>query len=366
MNLILLAVTALTSSLVPIGAYDSSQNKLEKVVIQINRDSIVDESKIFEILNFSNSVFFVSEDGYFDGILDDRIGSADYDMNIASMYYFRNQNNQLVQGTILSDSFDDTLIDKKIESISNDINENLIYRDFSEPTSQQAFTLSQQLSEGFYLGYSWDLIGVVSKVDWIVSSGEFSEWRSIYQLSSRIGGAVYYGFTFETYIKPLASDVNYRTQSLEYNFNPSIGNPVQLRNYAPKAKTPSANIGYEISPGFEVGDDGVTLNSSISTSYSTLVESPSIIDNGSMANNLTNLRFDYLYYNQNTTPFKDYNRGQSNQNVAIIIRDSYPDNQNDIVINDVRIIKFYKGWQFLGIGNRTFTNTLTSTVTIVK
>jgi hypothetical protein len=366
MNLILLAVTALTTTLVPIRAYDSSQSKLEKVVIQLTHDSIFDESKIIEILNFSNSVFFVSDDGYFDSILFDKFGVVDYDMNIASIYYFRNQNHQLVQGTILTDSFDNILIDKKIDSITKDINENLMYNDFSEPTPLQAFTLSQQLTEGFYLGYSWNLIGVVSKVDWIVSSGEFSEWRSIYQLSSRIGGAVYYAFTFESYIKPLSTDVNYRSQSLEYNFNPNIGNPVQLRNYAPKAKTPSANISYEISSGFVVGDDGTNLNSSVSTSYSTLIESPNIIDNGSMANNLTNLRFNYVNYNQNTLPFKDYNRGQSNQNVAIIIRDMYPDNQNDIVINDIRIIKFYKGWQFLGIGNRTFTNTLTSTVTIVK
>lgn len=136
MNFILIAVIAFSTALVPVQAKDSSQHKLDKVVIRINQDSIIDQPKVMELLKFTNSVFFISDFGVFDNIVFDKIGSIDYEINIASIYYFKNQKNHLVQGTILTETFEDSIIDQKIVSISEDINENLIYKDFSQPTPQ--------------------------------------------------------------------------------------------------------------------------------------------------------------------------------------------------------------------------------------
>lgn len=171
--------------------------------------------------------------------------------------------------------------------------------------------------------------------------GDFSEWRTVLKLNGVKANTSYYAFINETYIKPEPKKTNYRTDDIVYKFDPTLGANALLRDYAPKMKNPEATIGYTISAGSEVTSDyDGKISSNISTSYSTLVSSPKIYDNGNMMNNYAELTFDYLNPFDNSGQFYEYNISQSYQSSSFIIKTGI--SQQDIICQDDRTVSIQR------------------------
>jgi len=177
--------------------------------------------------------------------------------------------------------------------------------------------------------------------------GDFSEWRTAYKLMTSNTTHDYYAFINESYIKPDTYKTNFRSDKLVYKFDPTIGADTELRDYAPKVKGPEATVGYSVSVGGEISQDGGKLNSEISSSYSTLVKSPKLRDLGNMANNYAEIEFDYLHPWENSGQYYDYNIGQSYQTSTFIIK-AQKLNQ-DIVIQNDRVVTI--------VNDKVFSNT---------
>lgn len=116
---------------------------------------------------------------------------------------------------------------------------------------------------------------------------------------------------------------------------------MELRDYQPKMKNPEATVGYTISAGAEISsNDESKITSNISTSYSTLVSSPAIYDNGNMMNNYAEINFDYLNPFDNTGEFYKYNISQSYQSSAFVIKAKVEN--RDIIMQDDRTISIQR------------------------
>lgn len=187
----------------------------------------------------------------------------------------------------------------------------------------------------------------------------FRNGEALYKLNTNNRTHDYFAFVNETYIKPNTHKTDFRTDELIYKFNPTIGAKTELRDYQPKSKQPSANIGYSVSVSGETSSDGNSkVSSTISNSYSTLVESPKVHD---MMNNYAEIRFDYLYPFNNSGIFYDYNIGQSYQSSTFIIK-AQKLNQDIIIGNDRDVTIVRDGvWS-----NSIITFKLNSKITIVK
>ena len=170
--------------------------------------------------------------------------------------------------------------------------------------------------------------------------GDYSEWRTALKLRGTNGND-YYAFVNETYISPEKKNTNYRTDDIIYKFDPNLGANVELRDYQPKMKNPEATVGYTISAGAEISsNDESKIKSNISTSYSTLVSSPAIYDNGNMMNNYAEINFDYLKPFDNTGEFYKYNISQSYQSSAFVIKAKVEN--RDIIMQDDRTISIQR------------------------
>lgn len=167
--------------------------------------------------------------------------------------------------------------------------------------------------------------------------GDYAERRTIFKLSGTNVND-YYAFVNESYIKPDEDKTDYRTDKIIYSFDPTVGGTAYLRDYAPKMKNPSATIGYTVSAGAEINsDEDMAISSEISTSYSTLIESPKVFDNGNMANDYGEIKMSYQNTFDNKGEFCEYNISQSYQSSAFIIL--VPKNvTNDIIIQDNRTV----------------------------
>lgn len=176
--------------------------------------------------------------------------------------------------------------------------------------------------------------------------GDFAEWRTIFKLSDTSTND-YYAFVNESYITPDDNKTDYRTDKIVYSFNPTVGGTAYLRDYAPKMKNPSATIGYTVSSGAEVNTDGdATISSEISTSYSTLVDSPKVYDRGNMANDYGEIKMSYLNTFDNSGIYYDYNISQTYQSSAFIIL--VPKSvTNDIIIQDNRTVGIQRDSVFI-------------------
>ena len=66
------------------------------------------------------------------------------------------------------------------------------------------------------------------KVDYVCTYenehfGDFSEWRSVYNLKNVRKGSSYYAFVNESYITPEKKNTNYRTDDIIYKYDPTLG-----------------------------------------------------------------------------------------------------------------------------------------------
>ncbi len=181
-----------------------------------------------------------------------------------------------------------------------------------------------------------------------VHYADYSEWVTTYQLSD-FNGNNYYTVVYESYIKPDEYKTDFRTNYLIYKFNPNYGSKALLRDYGPKMKNPNETVTFSVGGGIEikktasVGPTGPSVgistgaSASLSKSWTTLIESPKIFDNGNMGQNYAEIKFDYYDPYADSDKFYEYNISQTNQNAAFVIKaPSY--SQKPIKIKSDRIL----------------------------
>lgn len=99
----------------------------------------------------------------------------------------------------------------------------------------------------------------------------------------------------ETYVAPNNDNTDdFRTSKLICKFNPN-SNQIQLRDYQPKSKNPEMAISYGSDLSAEIGSDrSAKIGDSVSSSYSTILQSPKVHDKGNTANDEVNIEFEYV------------------------------------------------------------------------
>lgn len=279
------------------------------------------------------------------------------DLDLAASYNF-DYRGTTYRGKIYANPNDSLeFVEKAADEVINQIYEGTFFQNHNSLARVQ---------EDFEIDDNWLLLDE-EKVDYVCTYenehfGDFSEWRSIYKLKNVRRGSSYYAFVNESYITPEKKDTDYRTDDIIYKYDPTLGANAEVRNYAPKMKSPSAEIGYSISAGSEATNDGgATISSSISTSYSTLVESPKIFDQGNMSQNYVEIKFDYLEPFKNSGEFYDYNISQTYQSSSYILKSD--DGYNNIITRNDRTVSIQRDgfWS-----NRLVHFNMNSKITIVR
>lgn len=240
----------------------------------------------------------------------------------ASKYNF-NYNGKNYQGEIFaSPSESQNTIEKEVNKIKASIYNNTYYQGRALKTNLDSRI---NFPDKFEIGSSWKMIQDKKYTFIATTSGEhfadYAEWNTVYELQDVPGDYAYYALINESYISPEQKDTDYRTDFLTYQFNPTKGQEAELRDYAPKMKNPEAQISYSVGAGAGINSEGVAnFNANISSSYTTLVDSPKVYDHGNMVNNYAEINFDYLYPFQNSKQFYDYNICQSYQSASFIFK----------------------------------------------
>lgn len=126
-----------------------------------------------------------------------------------------------------------------------------------------------------------------------------------------------------------------------YKFNPN-SDQIQLRDYQPKSKNPEMTISYGSDLSAEIGSDGsAKVGASVSSSYSTILESPKVYDKGNMANDEVNIEFEYVDPWTEDDPWYSYNINQSMQTAIYVIRENRS-NTALVDMSDVRTIQMVR------------------------
>lgn len=309
--------------------YNLSKNEINPI-IYINKDfgkDSLNSGLYFKKSNINVSITAEEDDS------DTEIEEAEQNLELAATYDFEidgiNYN-----GDIYANKDDDiSFVENKANEIIEQINNGTFFEGHNIENSKA------KLRGNFTKSSNWKLLDERKK-DMVCTYnnekfGDFSEWQSIFLLGGTLLNTEYYAFVNESYIKPNEYKTNYRTDDLIYKFDPTLGAKIELRDYGPKMKNPSATIGYSVSAGSEVtSDGGASISSNISTSYSTLVESPKVYDNGNMLNNYVEIRFDYLQPFANSNQFYEYNISQTYQSSSYIIKANK--STEDIICHDDR------------------------------
>ena len=155
-----------------------------------------------------------------------------------------------------------------------------------------------------------------------------------------------YGYRFFAYrgfLTPTKEDEKIRSEFIQFDFNPTL-NPdsnCELYDYSPKLKNPETSVSVGINIGGEISKDGPKASLGLSGSYTTLVSSPLIHDNGAMGENLGSIKFEYINCNYNNTgdeEHRQYNRYCREQTLqeAIFLFRLPVNNTNQIKIKDYR------------------------------
>lgn len=256
---------------------------------------------------------------------------AKYDFNLEGINY---------NGRVFASPYsNESVISNKIHDISNSIDNDTFF------DNHQSFGMILKSINSLNVDSNWKVLNE-EKIDVVVETeghdfyGDFSEWRTVFNLKNSYNEPEYYAFLNETYIKPNPKKTDYRTSQLIYEFNPTLGVEAELRDYGPKARKPEATVGYSVSAGSEVSDSGASISSSISASYSTIIRSPKVYDEGNMARNIAEIRFEYLKPFDNGGTYYEYNIGQSFQSSVFVIKADR--SSDDIVISDDRVVSIQR------------------------
>lgn len=352
-TLLLMSATTITTNneikteLISNAEFEALGNEVQnEPIIFINKDF---NSKLTNRLN-SKGVVEILENGEENEVFN-------VDLELASSYNF-NYQGTTYRGKIYANPNDS--LEFAIKAADEVINQ--IY----EGTFFQNHNSLARVQENFEIDDNWLLLDE-EKVDYVCTYdnehfGDFSEWRSIYKLKDVRKGSSYYAFVNESYITPEKKDTDYRTDDIIYKYDPTLGASAEVRNYAPKMKSPSAEISYSISAGTEAKNSGgATISSSIGTSYLTLIESPKIYDQGNMSQNYVEIKFDYLKPFDNKGDFYEYNISQTYQSSSYILKTN--DGYDDIITRNDRTLSIQRDgfWS-----NRLVHFNMNSIITIVR
>lgn len=331
---------------IPCGAINVGASTSYNSKVFSEATSTMSEESIDTLLNQYDSVFVVYKDkvnqantddllpmqlDISDDVENEIIGKA---ISLVGNYYFKAGNITVDGGLYASEDISEDRLNEKIEELQAEIKSGEIF---------DTYTINSpaRLMGNFTTAPNW-ITYRITKVTAVLDYkdrhfGDFAEWRTIFKLSGTSAND-YYAFVNESYITPDDDKTDYRTDKIVYSFDPTVGGTAYLRDYAPKMKNPSATIGYTVSAGAEVNTNGdATISSEISTSYSTLVESPKVYDNGNMANDYGEIKMSYLNTFDNKGDFYEYNISQTYQSSAFIIL--VPKSvTNDIIIQDNRTV----------------------------
>ncbi len=243
-------------------------------------------------------------------------------------YYFYVKPNLMAEGIILGTQYTDTdNLKLMVEEIKADIENGNLKNQFlkSSAENMSSLEISGDWSFNHSYKYNWSL-------DYEnVHYGNYSEWHNSYEVSSN--SYIYHLFAHETYVSPNRNNTDdFRTAHIKYHFDPK-SDKLTLRDYAPKTRNPEATIGWSSSIGSEIGDDGVSVNASVSSSYSVIENSPKIHDYGNMANDIAEIDFEYLNPWDESDPWYSYNIEQSMQTSSYIFKENKYDKSGATVLD---------------------------------
>lgn len=265
-------------------------------------------SKNLKANEVSNS--YLAEDGQITEI-------ADVNLVSVAKYNFI-LNNKQYNGEVYANSNETTeKINETVNNIIDEINDGT-YFEGHEVNS------NKRLGTGIALDSQWKYVSE-TRITVTCSTqgeyfGEYTEWISLFKLQNDKLNENYYALFNEGFVKPSLYKTDYRTDGLEFTFEPTRSVPTTLRDYAPKVKNPSGTISYGLGATLGYGSDGATVGASISASYSTTFTSPRITDYGNMGNDYADIFFDYLEPYKNSGEFYNYNISQTYQCATFIFR----------------------------------------------
>ncbi len=273
-------------------------------------------------------------------------------------YFFSTENDVIGTGYLFGTQ--DTTITQFEEMISdtqNSISTGKIQQEASVAEAK-LFNDINPLSS-LEIGSDWKL-ALPKKITWSLDHGnkhygDFSEWHNTYEFCDE--DVRYLLVTHESYISPNSDGSRYRAKSLIYNatLDPIIVNDeeqifdtahvdsITLRDYGPKAKNPNETISYGFDFSLDLSSDSIEANVGFSSTYTTTRESPTISDQGNMANDIVKIVFDYLDYKKASGTFVDYCKNQTMQTATYLYQG---DNTGSIIGNfkdDRTVSMYYRG-----------------------
>lgn len=222
------------------------------------------------------------------------------------------------------------------DEAKEEIESGTIQRDYQNANARSIVSMT--------IGESW--VSVVSqKFTWSldydgVHYGDYAEWYSSFRITTN--NYRYYLIAHETYVAPNNNNTDdFRTSKLIYKFNPN-SDQIQLRDYQPKSKNPEMTISYGSDLSAEIGSDCTAkIGASVSSSYSTILESPKVYDKGNMANDEANIEFEYVDPWGEDDTFLPYNTNQSMQTAIYVIRENRS-NTAFVDMSDVKTIQMVR------------------------
>lgn len=258
---------------------------------------------------------------------------------VLGKFYYEVEEGVVGQGHLLGTNYTTTeYLNQMVESAKKDIQSGSLKQEY-----QAQSNLTRSLSS-ISIGDSWELIWS-DKIVWSLDHegihfGDFSEWYSTYQIIT--SDYSYYLITHESYISPNNDNTDdFRSSQLIYNFNPN-NEHILLRDYYPKAKNPNMTVSYGCDVGAEIDSDGTaSVNAGVSSSYSTILESPKIYDRGNMAQNEVDILFEYVDPWAEDDTYYPYNTGQSMQTSIYLLREDA--GRTDLVdMSDIRTVQMVR------------------------
>lgn len=286
----------------------------------------VDESKIIHVNNTGLRISEINN-----------VEEADVNGKLLGKYFYQIEEGVVGEGYLIGTEFTtNKYLNEMVENTKKEINSGNIKHDYQNINERSTVSMT--------IGDSWASI-ISRKLTWSldydgVHYGDFAEWYSTFRIYTN--NYRYYLIAHETYIAPNNDNTDdFRTSKLIYKFNPN-SDQVELRDYQPKAKNPEMTISYGSDLSAEISSDGsAKVGASVSSSYSTILESPKVYDKGNMANDEVNIEFEYVDPWGEDSTFLPYNINQSMQTAIYIIRENRS-NTALIDMSDVRTIQMVR------------------------
>lgn len=313
-------------------ALSSSPNSITSLSNLSNENIVILDYEQLEEYNFDinndKAVFFLKEINNKESkqekhIVNDMTNNKDSETSVDLISlgeYYVDVNGNKVKGEFVGTEYTtNTQLYNLVDEVSESIKSKEFELDYLNRINQFTKSGSFEIGSNWIQSFSTKVNGSLDYEN--LHYGDYSEWKEGYYIKTN--NYIYYLLTNETYSIPNTNGTDdFRTSGITYDFNDNSSNFV-LRDYGPKSRNPEATIGFSSSIGAEINSDGSSsLNASVSTSYTTIVESPAIYDQGNMANDNVKIQFTYVDPWTEKDPWYNYNKNQSMQRTFYILRES--------------------------------------------